>query len=382
MIDLIDAIYAAVLDSNFWPAVLSKLASTTGAGQAVIATLDQRTGSFSSIQKSAHPGLLESYNTYWAFHNPLWTRATAFPAGQLFTLDTLMPRRDFIKEPIFGQWWVPARYSFAMLGANLHIDDKVSSLVCVINAQGNDTVRPEQSRAFELAARHLARAARIRRQLWTRSLLRGPMPELFDSLQKPVVLVDAEAKVLFANSAAQAILQSGDGVIYRSGYLAAADGTDGLRRLVATCARAIGPLRGPLGGELQVRRSAPRCPLRLSIAPLRPKDPAADIPWLGLRAPVAIVTIEDAESARRDMVQTLRSRFGLTAAEAALAAEIVKGDGRAAAAQRRGISIATARSQLSSIFEKTGTSRQAELVRLLLDLPDKSANKGMEERVL
>ncbi|THD54576.1 MAG: response regulator transcription factor [Bradyrhizobium sp.] len=45
--------------------------------------------------------------------------------------------------------------------------------------------------------------------------------------------------------------------------------------------------------------------------------------------------------------------------------EIVKGDGRQAAADRLNITVGTARSHLSSIFDKTGTKRQAELVRLL-----------------
>lgn len=63
----------------------------------------------------------------------------------------------------------------------------------------------------------------------------------------------------------------------------------------------------------------------------------------------------------------LQQCFGLTPAEAAFAVEIAKGDGKPAAAERRGISFATARTHLSNIFEKTGTHRQAELIRLLLD---------------
>ncbi|HLW26409.1 MAG TPA: helix-turn-helix transcriptional regulator, partial [Kiloniellales bacterium] len=59
--------------------------------------------------------------------------------------------------------------------------------------------------------------------------------------------------------------------------------------------------------------------------------------------------------------------FGLTAAEAELALEIMRGDGREAAAARLGITVATVRTHLLHIFEKTGVHRQAELVRLLLD---------------
>ena len=108
----------------------------------------------------------------------------------------------------------------------------------------------------------------------------------------------------------------------------------------------------------------------MTVTPLRSKARLADVPWINVGAPVAIVTVSDPNVARRWQEANLRRRFGLTAAEAGLAAEILKGDGRTAAARRRGISDATAKTHLSSIFEKTGTHRQAELIRLLLAAAD------------
>jgi len=67
-------------------------------------------------------------------------------------------------------------------------------------------------------------------------------------------------------------------------------------------------------------------------------------------------------------IDRLRQGFGFTAAEAAFALEILKGDGRKAAAARRGITDGTARTHLSRIFDKAGVNRQAALVRLLLQM--------------
>jgi DNA-binding CsgD family transcriptional regulator len=61
-----------------------------------------------------------------------------------------------------------------------------------------------------------------------------------------------------------------------------------------------------------------------------------------------------------------REQFGFTPAEANFALEITRGDGRQAAADRLGITVGTARSHLSAVFDKAGVRRQAELVRLLL----------------
>ncbi|MGH6838633.1 MAG: helix-turn-helix transcriptional regulator [Methylocella sp.] len=371
LIALIDSIYAAVLDRDVWPTMLAKLTDATGALQAIIATMDRRTDTFASISRRAYKDLEASYKDYWAFRNPLWDNATALPAGEVFSLDSLMPRQDFARTPIFNEWWNTADYGLEMLGANLLVEDKVSSLICVVNARGSDPPTREQARIFEAALRHVVRAARIHRQLWTLDLMRGVAPDRLENLREGAILVDAAAYALFANAPARAVLDTGDGLVLKGGYLATTDGADTLQRLIASCARGIGPLRGPLGGELGVRRGPNRLCLHVTVTPLRSKDPAPEIPWLGLRPPTAIVTVVDPETGRRHLAQSLRKSFGLTGAETGLAAEILKGDGRVAAARRRGISVATARAQLSSIFEKTGTHRQAELVHLLLELADK-----------
>lgn len=78
---------------------------------------------------------------------------------------------------------------------------------------------------------------------------------------------------------------------------------------------------------------------------------------------------EEDETSIEDRIVGLRQRFGLTRAEAILALEICKGDGREAAARRCGISVSTAHTHLNRIFSKTGTRRQAELVHLLFTSP-------------
>ena len=61
-------------------------------------------------------------------------------------------------------------------------------------------------------------------------------------------------------------------------------------------------------------------------------------------------------------IELLRSRFGLTPAEARLALHLVAGETLRSAEVKLSISYETARTHLKSIFSKTGTSRQAELV--------------------
>ena len=66
----------------------------------------------------------------------------------------------------------------------------------------------------------------------------------------------------------------------------------------------------------------------------------------------------------------LRNRYGLTAAEIAVAERLMNGDTPQQAAAALGIKVSTARFHLAALFRKTEMRRQAELVRLLLSLPN------------
>ena len=62
----------------------------------------------------------------------------------------------------------------------------------------------------------------------------------------------------------------------------------------------------------------------------------------------------------------LRAAFGLSKAEARLALYLTAGASLASMAEAFDVKLTTIRSQLQQVFSKTGTSRQAELVALLL----------------
>jgi DNA-binding CsgD family transcriptional regulator len=362
---LIDLIYEAVLDNDLWPSVLIKLADTVGAAQVAMPSVDRSASIFATIAPRLDPDLLASYKEYWAFRDPVLARTMFLPAGEIYTLDSLMPREEFAATPVFNEWWRPAEISLATAGTNLVVEDQFSALVCISNAPGKDFLTEEQLHLFEAVARHLGRAVRINRQLWKLELANLAATERIEMLPEGALLADASGRVVLANAAAKAMLDARDGIFLCDGHLAVAHSPDALLRLVASCARRSVGMGGP-GGEVSVPRSLPRSPLRVTVAPLRSGTRLPDVPWIGVGSPVAVVTVTERDRDRRGRQMTLRRRFDLTSTEAALAAEIIKGDGRKAAARRCGISDATAKTHLANIFEKTGTHRQAELVRFLL----------------
>jgi DNA-binding CsgD family transcriptional regulator len=88
---------------------------------------------------------------------------------------------------------------------------------------------------------------------------------------------------------------------------------------------------------------------------------ASKDPDLRRRAVALAEAVQDRDVAR---LQRLMAAYRLTRAEARVALHIIDGGDVASYAGEARVSVGTARSQLKSIFAKTGVSRQSALVRL------------------
>ncbi|HXW69972.1 MAG TPA: helix-turn-helix transcriptional regulator [Methylocella sp.] len=365
-LSLVDSIYEAALDNDLWPSLLVRLADALGAADVGMPSMDRETNTVSTIAPRLDPELVSKWKSYWAFNDPVLARALEYPLGEVCTVDDLMPREEFIKTPVYNEFWRPAQYSLAAMGARLYADNQFSSMIVFLNAPGKDVLSEVQKQTFGVLVPHLTRAVRINRRLWDMKITQIASEEQLETLPHGAFLVDAEARVVMANSAGSALINEGDALFFDEGRLAALGGKTPLRKIIASCDRAQSVPGGP-GGELTICRNPGLGEIHVTIAPLRSRLELTGVPWIEVGAPVAIVIAADPDRERKTREEDLRGRFGLTVAESELASEILKGDGRAAAARRCRISDSTAKTHLASIFSKTGTHRQGELIRLLLN---------------
>jgi DNA-binding CsgD family transcriptional regulator len=111
---------------------------------------------------------------------------------------------------------------------------------------------------------------------------------------------------------------------------------------------------------MSISRSGMRRSLQVLVTPLR-----AGSTYLCKRTPVVAIFISDPECRPISKPQILARLHGLTPAEARLAQILAGGDSLKEASEKLGFAESTVRSQLKSIFSKTNTNRQSELVRIL-----------------
>jgi DNA-binding CsgD family transcriptional regulator len=175
----------------------------------------------------------------------------------------------------------------------------------------------------------------------------------YDRMKCGAVLLDASGSVLCLNAVAERCLTQHSSAAGPQSRLEPQRATQALRRL----------LGGPTYQE--ALRGAPRA--------LRHRSDRRLVVRLHTMSELegeaaALLMLLDLDECLQPEAASLQEIFGLTKAEARLAVRLVCGETIEDIAEEHNITVSTARVQLKSVFAKTGTSRQAELVALLTRL--------------
>jgi hypothetical protein len=286
----VNLVYEAVLDDTLWASALIKLGDAMGAGQVALTALDRRAVKFDSIAPRTDPVMEAEFKANWAFHNPVFPLAIVKPPCEVYSAESLLPREELCATAFYNEWYRPAEFQISMLCANLRTENQISTLLFASNPPGKDEITAEQIRVFEIAVKHISRAICFHRELRLRDLDHDTAPERLEHMQRSVMLVDGTARLLYANAAARQLLDSSCGLTVNAGCLHNADGSDAIQRLIASCAQKDLTPHGP-GGEMPSCRDGKQS-LSVTVTPLRSRGTVAELPWLGLLIPAAIVTVQ------------------------------------------------------------------------------------------
>jgi DNA-binding CsgD family transcriptional regulator len=380
---LIEDIYDAVTFPERWGGVLERFCALTDATHGFLFTAAPRHDSLTAALWARHnitDRQLADYTTHFR-HRDVWANAAAARGllnrcvvrrGEELVPDAVLRRSAFFNELLRD-------HGMGRLCAlTLSDGGELSSVQPVLSLHRPPDASPfpdETVRLLQDCAPHLQRAMRLRVRLlagreeacWSgRTIYRLPMG---------VVLLDAVGRIAGLNRAGQAMIDARDGLRLVQGRLQAEQGGEG-RRLVHLLAAAVsagGKAASARRGEaadLRVSRPSGRAPYLLSVLPLSPEaaGPFDDADGGGgcggarIRAAVYIV---DPAAVAPGLGRRLSALFGLTAVEAGLVGDLLADLTPAEIGERRGVAISTVRSQLRSVFAKTGTTRQSELMNLV-----------------
>jgi DNA-binding CsgD family transcriptional regulator len=186
----------------------------------------------------------------------------------------------------------------------------------------------------------------------------GILERALDMLDYALVIVDEQARVEYRNRAAATLLKgSACPLAVTAGRLAARS-----KSLQSELRSAIARVCATQRLSALFTADPGRAPLRLVLAPIELGSPGPETRGVA-------IWIASAQAAFLPDERTLAVLFGLSTAEARLGRGLLIGRTPEECARDAGIGVATVRSQLHSMFAKTGARRQAELVALLSKIP-------------
>lgn len=251
------------------------------------------------------------------------------------------------------------------------IREEEGALVCICIYSPRPKGLPQTMLGLlRLLVRQLGFNASLHQQRMGRDLERRLLRTAVDLCQMPVVIVDGRGQIVLGNAAVRTLLNKGDVIQVKAGRLAGVNGAEA-SRLAAQIARVTAAAADDLTATWQsAGGDGGRMVAMISTLRLDELNQASGPTYAFIS--FTELGLKDDRSLAPGLLSEM---FGLTDAEERVARLIESGQSAATVAEQTGLSLATIRTHLSRIYEKTETATQAELVRVLTLLgPFKTAN--------
>jgi DNA-binding CsgD family transcriptional regulator/PAS domain-containing protein len=370
--DFVDLIYQASIDAKLWPSVLERLVDLIDGEGATLHWYDLFTGASAGVGVRVNQEALDKGFADFSHCNPLTEQDPVVKRRLLrdFTprirRDTdWLPKEDFLRSAYYNDFFQAFGFH-SDVGLGIMCEDMGEGRFegAGINAFRHKRKGPWTDDEMALCASlhpHLVRAYKLGRKIAAKQGLGEDLSALIDRSPHGLFMLDRQGRVRHFNATAQALISERGGLTILGGRLAAErpDDTRRLQQLIDLAATPDAEQR--CGGAMALATPCRRHPLSLIVSPLRGERVA-----LFPSGSDVVVCVSDLEASVSLPERQLRQLFSLTPAEGRVALSVLDGLEPAQAAQRLGLGLATVRTHLAHIFDKTNTTGQVGLISLMM----------------
>jgi len=360
---LIGDIYDAALDRSLWPSVLEKTCEfVTGQSGALLATRPSQSKAQFFFEWGTEPRFLESYNRTYGILNPLHVPTMIYAkVGDVRVASEFIPYDELLACRFYKEWLSPQ----GIIDAMSVMFEKTAASYAVLAIHRNQRYGlfdSESKRRLSLLAPHFRRSIAIAQIIDLHKFEAAAFADSLDGLAYAMFLVDASARLVHANTAAHIMLDKGALVRESAGKLIAVDAhaNYALHEIFMNAENGDGAVstRGiavPLSARDGERYVAHVLPLTSGTRRM------AGVAYCAVGAVFICKTTFELPHPLETIAATLK----LTPAEMRVLMMIVQLGSVPEVAPVLGISEPTVKTHLQHIFDKTGTKRQADLVKLV-----------------
>lgn len=306
---------------------------------------------------------VQQYANYYGAIDPRRQLTDEMPVGSVLACHRHFSNAAVSRNEFYQDFLIPGGQRYVLI-SKLASDERGDVVIGLMREAGNKPFDDSELDRAQQLVPHLSRASRLWTDTQTLRTAAAFGAQAAQATAFALIGLDGAGKLAYANGQAERLLKDGDCLVGRNGGIGAAIAEEDLRlHRVVREVRQTG-----CGASLALSglRSGPRSML-LSVAPL--SNTSAGTSGSQLANTCVLITARSRKDATGVSPRALAQSFGLTPAESAVALALCEGKTPEEHAHAAGVSVPTVRAQLRSIFEKTQTRRQAEIVGLLLRTP-------------
>ncbi|WFU84063.1 LuxR C-terminal-related transcriptional regulator [Bradyrhizobium sp. CIAT3101] len=354
LLSLVGNIYDAALDDSRWTMTLASIVDLAGGQGGGLVRIGARGEAVISHAVGVDLAYVRSYiETYEPF-DP--SRAVLHaPVGQIQTIGDWIDVDEFRKTMFYNDWTRPQGLEDA---ANILLDKSSDGISRLSIMKAGGPVDRKMYRVISHLTPHMQRAMHIRQKLQQQNALEATSARTLDALRAAILLLDANGHITHSNASAQEILDEADVLRSVHGRLVTSDLNADRMLRQALAGTALGDRAG-LSLHLAARDGSHYVGHLVALTAGRRKTFGA-----GYEA-CAVLFVSKAAIDTIVAPDLIRKLFKLTPAELRVFLSIVEVGGVPDVAKSMGVAETTIKTHLARIFTKTGTKRQADLVRLV-----------------
>jgi DNA-binding CsgD family transcriptional regulator len=359
--DLIGAIYDTTIDPSRWTGVLAQAMHFVGGTGAGLFTKNAAVQS-GSVQyvTGIEPDYQRSYFESYITLDPATVGHFFADVDQPIGIEDILPYDEFVASRFYREWVRPQ----GLVDFISSVLDKSMTNVAmfgVFRHERNGVADARARHRMRLISPHIRRAVVIGRMFDLKAAEAATFADALDGLSAAMFLGSPQGRIVHANVAGHALLDSGDMLRAIAGRLVACDPQ--IDRTLREAFAAAGNSDAALGTR------AIALPLQHSngeryVAHMLPLTSGARRDGINLSAAAALF-VRKAELVTPSPPEIISRTFRLTPSELRVMLAIVEVGGVPDVAAALGVAETTIKTHLGRLFEKTGATRQADLVKLI-----------------